>query len=64
MNNRIDRCQCFIEEIAEARFDARNGLSDLSGEVEEKGGGTRNQREGLKLSIHFATNAPHTGWID
>lgn len=33
----------------------------LSGKVEEKGGGTRNQREGLKLPIHFASNAPVSG---
>lgn len=37
MNNRIDRCQCFIEEIAEARFDAKNGLKRLVG----RGGGKR-----------------------
>lgn len=48
------------------RLDSTAGMgwSGLSGEVEEKGGGTRNQREGLKLSIHLAKNAPHTGRID
>lgn len=43
---------------------AGTGWSGLSGEVEEKGGGTRNQREGLKLSIHFSKKAPHTGRIE
>lgn len=43
---------------------ARMGWSGLSGEVEEKGGETRYQKEGLKLSIRFANNVQYTDQID
>lgn len=40
---------------------AKMSWSGLSGEVEEKGGRTSYQREGLKLSIHFVKKPPHIG---
>lgn len=40
------------------------GRSGLSGEGEEKGGGTGKQREGLNLPIHFCKNHRSSRFVE
>lgn len=48
-----------VRGSVEALFDGRNRPKRLDGSGGGERRGTRNQREGLKLSIYFTKNTPH-----